>query len=145
MNIRPRIARGLTLILAAGALSIAAQGCATSGPPAPSSGPIELDGTRWKLVALGGSLDGRVVEFHKRGSNGYIGELVDLGRRLRSVVGLQTGYEMFQLKKTDKENEYEGIYKSVDPKGGAQDKQVLVFVNGNQLTWNQESATWEKQ
>jgi hypothetical protein len=144
MNIRIRLARRLTFILAAGALSIAAQACATSGPATPS-GPVELDGTRWKLVAIGGSLDGRVVQFHKRGSNGYIGELVDLGRRLRSVVGLQTGYELFQLKKTPKENEYEGVYKSIDPKGGVADKQVLVFVNGNTLTWNQESATWERQ
>ena len=122
---------------------VLAQACATSGPPAPT-GPVELDGTRWKLVALAGALDGRVVEFQKRGSNGYSGKLVSLGRRLTDVVGLQEGFEMFQLKKKG-DNEFEGIYKSLDPKGGQQDKEVVVFVNGNTMTWNQESAVWERQ
>ena len=43
------------------------------------------------------------------------------------------------------DNEYEGVYKSVDPSGTQADKEVVVFVSGNQLTWNQESAVWEKQ
>jgi hypothetical protein len=132
----------------AGALALAmlTPACATSGgasTPAPS-GPVELDGTRWKLVALGGNLDGRIIEFHKRGSDGYVGQLVEVGRRLRDVVGLKPGFEMLQLKKK-KENEYEGVYKSVDPSGTQADKEVVVFVNGNNLTWNQESAVWERQ
>ena len=50
-------------------LGILAQACATGGAtPAAPTGPIELDGTRWKLIALGGSLDGRVVQFKKRGA-----------------------------------------------------------------------------
>lgn len=121
------------------------QACATggsSGPPAPT-GPVELDKTRWKLVALGGNLDGRIVEFKKRGSDGYEGELVDVGRRLRSVVGLEAGFKMFSLRKKG-ENEYEGVYKSVDPSGAQADKEVVVFVNGNQMTWNQETAVWER-
>jgi hypothetical protein len=126
-----------------------AQACATTGSSdssaaAAPSGPVELDGTRWKLVALGGQLDGRVVQFKKRGSSAYEGKLVTLGRRLQDVVGLQEGYVLFQLKKKG-ENEYEGIYKSIDPKGGQADKEVNIFVNGNNLTWNQESAVWEKQ
>jgi hypothetical protein len=148
MNIppRPRTSSRLTLTLAAAVLGLMAQACATSGgsSPPPASGPIELDGTRWKLIALGGNLDGRIVEFHKRGSDGYVGQMVDPGRRLRDVVGLKPGYEMFQLKKK-KDNEYEGVYKSVDPSGTQADKEVVVFVSGNQLTWNQESAVWEKQ
>ncbi len=132
----------------AGALALAmlTPACATggaSGPPAPT-GPVELDGTRWKLVALGGNLDGRIIEFHKRGSDGYVGQLVEVGRRLRDVVGLKPGFEMLQLKKKS-ENEYEGVYKSVDPSGTQADKEVVVFVNGNNLTWNQESAVWERQ
>jgi hypothetical protein len=124
---------------------VLAQACATGGSsPAAPSGPVELDGTRWKLVALAGQLDGRVVEFQKRGSNGYSGKLVSLGRRLQEVVGLQEGFEMFQLKKKS-DTEFEGVYKSIDPKGGQADKEVIVFVNGNTLTWNQESAVWEKQ
>jgi hypothetical protein len=125
---------------------VLAQACATSSSstPPPASGPVELDGTRWKLVAIGGSLDGRVVEFHKRGSNGYVGKLVTLGRRLQEVVGLQEGFDMFQLKRKG-DNEFEGVYKSIEPKGGQADKEVVVFVNGNSMTWNQESAVWEKQ
>jgi hypothetical protein len=149
MNTQKRMSRSwrrpLTSVVALLVFGMLAQACATSGssPPAPS-GPVELDGTRWKLVAIGGQLDGRIVEFKKRGANGYSGKLVSLGRRLQDVVGLQEGYEMFQLKKKS-ETEYEGVYKSIDPKGGQADKEVVVFVNGNQLTWNQESAVWERQ
>jgi uncharacterized protein (DUF2147 family) len=125
---------------------VLAQACATSSSasaPAPS-GPAELDGTHWKLVALGGQLDGRVVEFKKRGSNSYEGKIVSLGRRLQDVVGLQEGYVLFQLKRKG-DNEFEGVYKSIEPKGGQTDKEVVVFVNGSTMTWNQESAVWEKQ
>jgi hypothetical protein len=132
------------LTLALTAVTLGVMACATSGGPPPPSGPVALDGTRWKLVALGGNLDGRVIEFHKRGSDAYIGQLVDPGRRLRDVVGLKPGFEMLQLKKK-KENEYEGVYKAVDASGGQADKEVVVFVNGNNLTWNQESAVWERQ
>jgi uncharacterized protein (DUF2147 family) len=144
--------RRLPVIPALGFLlcGLLAQACATSGTTdsgsaaAAPSGPVELDGTRWKLVALAGQLDGRVVEFKKRGSNAYEGKIVSLGRRLQDAVGVQEGYVLFQLKKKG-ENEYEGVYKSIDPKGGQADKEVNVFVNGNSLTWNQESAVWEKQ
>jgi hypothetical protein len=37
------------------------------------------------------------------------------------------------------------VYKSVDKGGARADKEVVVFVNGNSLTWNQESAVWERQ
>jgi hypothetical protein len=124
---------------------VLAQACATGGSnaaaPAPS-GPVELDKTRWKLVALAGQLDGRVVEFQKRGSNAYSGKLVTLGRRLQDVVGLQEGYELFQLKRKS-DTEFEGTYKSID-KGGQVDKEVFISVKGNTFTWNQENANWEK-
>src|SRR5437763_11029879 len=65
-SFRPWRATGAVLALVVSAFL--AQGCATSGGAAPApSGPVELDGTRWKLVALGGSLDGRVIQFKKRG------------------------------------------------------------------------------
>jgi hypothetical protein len=149
MNTEQRMSRSwrrpLTSVLALFVFGVLAQACAASSSnPPPPSGPVELDGTRWKLVALAGQLDGRIVEFTKRGSNGYSGKLISLGRRLQDVVGLQEGYEMFQLKKKG-DNEFEGVYKSIDPKGGQADKEVVVFVNGNTMTWNQESAVWEKQ
>ena len=135
------------LTLSAACLILAfAPACATSGgtaAPAPT-GPIELDGTKWKLVMLAGSLDGRVVEFHKRGEDGYSGKLVELGRKLRDAMGIQPGFEMFQLKRK-KENEYEGVYKGIDANGAVSNKEVVVFVAGNNLNWNQESAVWERQ
>jgi hypothetical protein len=123
---------------------VLAQACATGGSTAPApSGPVELDKTRWKLVALAGQLDGRVIEFQKRGAVGYSGKLVTLGRRLQDVVGLQEGYEMFQLRRKN-DTEFEGTYKSID-KGGQVDKEVFISVKGNSFTWNQENANWEKQ
>jgi hypothetical protein len=145
-----RSAVALAAVGLAGSLALLAPGCASGGAasggsaPAAPSGPVELDGTRWKLVALGGNLDGRIVEFKKRGSDGYEGKIVDLGRKLRDVVGLNTGFVMFSLKKKG-ENEYEGVYNAVDNRGGQAGKEVMVFVNGNNLTWNQESAVWERQ
>jgi hypothetical protein len=138
-TLRRPVGPALALLL----FGVLAQACATSGPP-PPSGPVELDGTKWKLVSLGGSLDGRVIQFQKRGSNGYEGKLVNLGRRLQDVVGLQEGFVMFQLKRKS-DAEFEGVYKAIEPKGGQQDKEVVMFVNGNSMTWNQESAVWEKQ
>jgi hypothetical protein len=122
---------------------VLAQACATSGPP-PPSGPVELDGTKWKLVMLAGSLDGRVVQFKKRGSDGYEGKLIVLGRKLQDVVGLQEGETLFRLKRKS-DTEFEGTYKAIDPKGGVAEKEVVVFINGNSMNWNQESAAWEKQ
>lgn len=142
---RRSLRRPILPALALLVFGVLAQACASSNSnPPPPSGPAELDGTKWKLVALAGALDGRVVQFQKRGSNGYEGKLVNLGRRLADVVGLQEGFVMFQLKRKS-DNEFEGIYKAIEPKGGQQDKEVVVFVNGNTMTWNQESAVWEKQ
>ena len=55
--------------------------------------------------------------------------------------------QLVQLKKRPgTENDYDGVYKSIDPKGGQADKEVsLSIVDGNSISWNQESATWEKQ
>jgi hypothetical protein len=138
-SLRGPVSPALALLL----FGVLAQACATSGPP-PATGPQELDGTRWKLVMLAGSLDGRVVEFKKRGDVGYEGKLVVLGRKLQDVVGLQEGEVIFRLKRKS-DTEFEGTYKAIDPKGGVGEKEVVVFVNGDSMNWNQESATWEKQ
>lgn len=143
-SLRWPVAPALAFLL----FGVLAQACATSGSSSSSapqaSGPVELDGTKWKLLMLGGSLDGRVVQFHKRGSDGYEGKLVALGRRLQDVVGLQEGETVFKLKRKG-DTEFEGTYKAIDPKGGIQEKEVVIDVKGNNLLWNQESATWEKQ
>jgi hypothetical protein len=118
------------------------EGCATSR--AVPTGPIELDNTRWKLVTLAGSLDGRVVEFKKKGQNRYVASLVDPGLRLRDVVGLQMGVAIFTVDRKE-ENKYEGYYKALSPDGGIQDREVVLFVTGDNMSWDQESAVWERQ
>ncbi len=133
-----RLLCGLVL----GLVGLTAQGCATSGPPAPT-GPIELNGTKWKLLVAGGRFDGRVVEFKKKGKDGYIGSLADKGQRLRDAVGIDIGREIFTIR-LKKENEYEGVYKAVGADGSISDVEVVVFVSGNTMTWNLESANWER-
>ena len=147
MKILTPARRFLTLTVALATLGLAqafATGGGAAAPAAAPTGPIELDGTRWKLVMLAGNLDGRVVEFHKRGDDGYSGKLVEMGRKLRDAMGVQAGFEIFQLKRKNV-NEYEGVYKAVDNAGAVQNKEVVVFVAGNNLNWNQESAVWERQ
>ena len=119
-------------------------GCAsTSGASSAPAGPVALQGARYKLLAAGGALDGRVVEFLQKGET-VVGCLASPGNRLRSVTGLDMGLRVFSLqKKTD--NQYEGVYKAISPDGSIADKEVTVFFEGDGMNWNLESATWERQ
>ena len=141
-SLRWPVAPALAFLL----FGVLAQACATSSSStaAQPAGPVELDQTKWKLLMLGGSLDGRVVQFHKRGADGYEGKLVEKGRKLQDVVGLQEGETIFKLKRRS-DTEFEGTYKAIDAKGGVAEKEVTIDVKNNNLLWNQESATWEKQ
>src|SRR5437762_1752542 len=97
--------RTVLVALTLGSAPLLGLGCATTGAPEPT-GPVELDGTRWKLLVSGGTMDGRVVEFKKKGqTGGYIGSLAEPGRRLQNVVGLDIGYVMFTIRR-QKENQY---------------------------------------
>ena len=116
-------------------------GCASSAPK--PTGPLVIDGSIYKLLAAGGSLDGREVQFLERGDT-IRGCLVSPGARLRDAVGVEPGITIFQLKKV-KDNEWEGQYRAIDPGGGIAEKPVTVFFESNTLTWNLESATWERQ
>lgn len=134
----------LALMLVSAPVVASLGGCATGGSAAaPSGEPIELDGTKWKLVALGGVLDGRVIEFKKRGQDGYEATLVEPGRRLRDAVGVRPGEVIFKLRRKSP-NEYEGMYKAIDSSGNSTEREVVVFTSGGTLSWNQESAVWEK-
>ncbi len=117
-------------------------GCAASAPK--SNTPVQLNGTKWVLVIAGGRMDGRVVQFKKQGI-GYLGYLVDKGQRLLDVTGLRTGPEtmIFSFKPRGV-NQYEGIYHQIAPDGSTQDKEVDVFIDGDSLNWNLETATWER-
>jgi hypothetical protein len=130
----------LALTLSAAGLS----GCAsTSGASSAPAGPVALQGARYKLLAAGGTLDGRVVEFLQRGDTA-IGCLAAPGNRLRSVTGLDIGLRVFSLQKKS-DNQYEGVYKAISPDGSVADKEVTVFFEGDGMSWNLESATWERQ
>jgi hypothetical protein len=133
-----------TLLIALTALVPAVfAGCASSSGAAKPSGPVPLDGARYKLIAAGGSLDGRIVEFKKRG-DGFMGCLVDAGMKLRSAPGIDLGIWIFSLK-PKKENEYEGAYRAIGSDGAPNEKEVFVSFEGDNLSWNLESATWERQ
>jgi hypothetical protein len=118
-------------------------GCASTSGASVPSGPIALQGARYKLLAAGGALDGRVVEFLQRGDT-VIGCLAAPGNRLRSVAGIDMGTRVFSLSKKG-ENQYEGVYKAISPDGNIADKEVTVFFEGDGMSWNLESATWERQ
>jgi hypothetical protein len=133
----------VTLALAlsgAGLAGCASSSGASSGAPA---GPVALQGARYKLLAAGGTLDGRVVEFLQKGDT-VIGCLAAPGNRLRSVTGLDTGLRVFSLQRKSG-NQFEGVYKAISPDGSIADKEVTVFFEGDGMSWNLESATWERQ
>lgn len=120
-------------------------GCATSGGAgSAASGPLELDGTRWKLTVLEGKLDGRVIEFKKSGPNTYAGRLVERARWMENVPGIPDQMEMFSVRKTDQTNTYAGLYKTYTPGGGYTEQEVNFSVTPEALNWNLASAVWER-
>jgi hypothetical protein len=54
------------------------------------------------------------------------------------------GAEVFSMRKVG-DNEYYGVYKAYSAQGGYEEREVRVFVQGDSLSWNQESAVWSKQ
>src|SRR5687768_10569750 len=120
-------ALGKTFVIIA--LALMAQGCATA-PKADPSKPIELDGTKWKLVAINGQLDGRVIQFKRKSKDGYEGTLVEIGRRLAGVVGLQLGTVIFTIRNKGV-NQYEGYYKDITPSGNQSDRELNLSVDGD--------------
>jgi hypothetical protein len=129
-------------VLAAAALL---SGCASSGSASSgnSGGPLVLEGARYKLLAAGGSLDGRVVEFMVRGKS-LMGCLAAPGSKLRGAAGIEIGTWVFSMQEKAP-NEYEGVYRAIGGDGSINDKPVNVGFTGDNLGWNLESATWERQ
>lgn len=136
---------GSLLLSAAAAAGCASGGGAASGAASSTPGaPVVLDGARYKLLAAGGSLDGRVVEFLQRGKS-VMGCLASTGNKLRGVAGVDTGTWVFSLQEKGGPGEYEGVYRAINPDGSIQEKPVAVGFQGEGLSWNLESATWERQ
>lgn len=104
----------------------------------------KLDGAKYKLVVVSGRMDGRVVEFRKKGG-GYLGVLIDKGRFLREMVGIPDNMETFRLSPAaGQENIYEGIYISYQGDGARTEQEVKVNFFEDSFMWNLESATWER-
>ena len=127
------------------ALAGSLAGCATSGSAsgAKPGEPVNLDGARYKLLAAAGALDGRVVEFMQRGDT-VIGCLAEPGNKLRGATGIDAGLRVFSMAKKAP-NEFEGSYRAVSADGSITDKPVSVSFDGDNMSWNLESATWERQ
>ena len=119
-------------------------GCASSGASSTKPGePVALNGARYKLLASGGQLDGRVIEF-MQGGDTVIGCLAEPGPKLRGATGIDVGLRVFSMSKKAN-NEWEGVYRAVGSDGSISDKPVSVSFDGDGMSWNLESATWERQ
>lgn len=136
------LARTWAATLVAG-LGAGFAGCASSSGATQPGAPVTLDGAQYKLLAAGGSLDGRVVEFLKRGP-GLMGCLISPGSKLRGVAGIENGTWVFSMQEKAT-NEFEGVYRAINADGSIAEKQVAASFNGDNLSWNLESATWERQ
>ena len=139
------LASAVASLVIFGALAGSLAGCASSGGASSSTpgAPVALEGARDKLLAAGGQLDGRIVEFLQRGDT-VIGCLAEPGPKLRGATGIDTGLRVFSMSKKAN-NEWEGVYRAVGGDGSITDKPVNVSFDGDTMTWNLESATWERQ
>ena len=141
-----KIARRVFNVVAAAGfvavLSATVAACA-SAPSVPLR-PDELDGAKYKLVVVSGRMDGRVVQFRKKG-NGYLGVIVDKGRFLTELVGVPDNMETFRLTPVaGAENSYEGVYITFQGDGSRSENEVKVNFFKDNIVWNLESATWER-
>jgi hypothetical protein len=139
------LASAVASLVVFGALAGSLAGCASSGSASSTKPgePVALEGARYKLLAAGGQLDGRVVEFLQRGDT-VVGCLAEPGPKLRGATGIDTGLRVFSMSKKAN-NEWEGVYRAVGGDGSITDKPVSVSFDGDTMTWNLESATWERQ
>jgi hypothetical protein len=134
-----------SLVLAS-MVALGSASCASSGGSASTTKPgepVELKGARYKLLAAGGQLDGRVVEF-MQGGDTAVGCLAAPGAKLRSATGVDLGLRVFSIQKKGP-NEWEGTYRAVGADGSVSDKPVALNFDGDNMSWNLESATWERQ
>ena len=138
-----KIARRAFQVFAAFTLCGTFLGACASTPAVPLK-KEEIDGTKYKLVAISGRLDQRVVQFRKRGG-GYIGILVQKGKFLQELVGVADNMEMFRVGPVEgADNVYEGVFITYQGDGTRTETEVKVNFYKDTLSWNLESATWER-
>jgi len=123
---------------------IALGACATT---AASNVPLkqeELIGSKWKLLVMSGRMDHRVVQFENKEGR-LVGTLINRGRYLSQIVGVNEGMEMFAISPLEGEPAtYEGIFRTVMSDGRANENPVTIQFFEDHFTWNLESATWER-
>ena len=137
-------ARSLFQALAASLLCAAfVSACATT--PSVPMPPNDLDGAKYKLVAISGRMDQRVVQFKKKG-NGLIGTVISKGRTLTELVGIPDELVTFQLTPASggESNVYEGTYIDFATDGTRSEREVRVTFYKDSFMWTLESATWER-
>jgi hypothetical protein len=138
-----KIARRAFQVFAAITLCATVMGACASAPVVPLKRE-ELDGSKYKLIAIAGRLDQRVVQFRKRGT-GFIGVLVTKGKFLQEIVGIPADMEMFKLSPVEgSDNGYEGVFITYQGDGARTESEVKVSFYKDNLTWNLESASWER-
>lgn len=138
-----KIARRAFQVFAAFTLCATFMGACASTPVVPLKRE-ELDGAKYKLVVISGRLDQRVVQFRKRGT-GFIGVLVTKGKFLQEIVGVADNMEMFKISPVEGiDNVYEGLFVTYQGDGARTEVEVKVNFYKDNLTWNLESATWER-
>jgi hypothetical protein len=134
------------LIAGLGALGAgcASSGGASGGPSGQPAGPIELDGTKWKLTLNNGSFDGREIQFKKEGSKFLTGSLTEVGRQMRNNTAAHPGVWIFQIfLPAVSENTYRGIYR---PPGSMESEATFsVSADGKLLRCSLMESNWFRQ
>lgn len=138
-----KIARRAFQVFAAFTLCGTFLGACASTPVVPLK-KEEIDGTKYKLVAISGRLDQRVVQFRKRGG-GFVGILVQKGKFLQEQVGVPNDMEMFRVGPVEgADNVYEGVFTTFQADGTRPETEVKLNFFKDTMSWNLESATWER-
>ena len=137
-------ARNLFQAIAISLVCAALVGACATTPSVPIN-PDELDGAKFKLVAISGRMDHRVVQFRKQGS-GYVGVVVEKGRLLSELVGIPESLEAFKLSPaaSGERNVFEGVFTDFQADGTRSEREVRVTFYKDSFMWNLESASWER-
>jgi hypothetical protein len=147
MTNSPRRSILFQAVLGALVLPALMSACATMNAPSKPIGAEQIRGVRYKLVS---GMDRRVIEFNIKGG-ALVGTLVETGRVLSQVVGVQEGREFFSLS-PDKGappengvlNTFQGVYKNINADGSPSERECTVQFYEDKFTWNLESASWER-
>jgi|GEM_PF-2749511 len=150
MTNSPRRSFLFQAVLGALVLPALMSACASMNAPTKPIGAEQLAGARYKLVVGSSGMDHRVLEFNIKGG-ALVGTLVEKGRVLSQIVGVQEGREFFSLSPVEDAppengvlNTFQGVYKNINANGSASEQECTVQFYEDKFTWNLESSTWER-